>query len=322
MRGLPADSETFLSTILLKYFVERTDHLPSAKPARHAGKLLLQCWGPKATASTVNDAKLKEFATWSIDRKNSVNYIARNLSVLAAAMAHSDLARDIPIKEGALLDKWPELVAKNKPKRRVYEPTDEELARLLGQKLPISLRRWILNSMATLARPTAAAQLKPAQRDRAHKLIALNPEGRRQNKKFRPTVRELGVQRKWLDDWEKPDCDQTTAPGQQYSRYFNRSSIKTALMRACEEDKANIARMACYSIRHRGTTVLRNAKVPREQIDYQLGHIPQGSSRTTHDYGQYEPSYLSDAATALEAWIKRVLRLAAKQAREKERLAA
>lgn len=69
--------------------------------------------------------------------------------------------------------------------------------------------------------------------------------------------------------------------------------------------------MALYSIRHRGTTVLRAAKVPKEQIDYQLGHVQQGA-RTTQDYGQYEAAYLTDAAAALDTWIGRVLKLSRK----------
>jgi hypothetical protein len=78
--------------------------------------------------------------------------------------------------------------------------------------------------------------------------------------------------------------------------------------------------MALYSMRHRGTTVLRGAKVPKEQIDYQLGHVQQGA-RTTQDYGQYEPDYLSDAAAALDVWIGRVLKLSRKPAAKSRRTA-
>jgi len=60
-----------------------------------------------------------------------------------------------------------------------------------------------------------------------------------------------------------------------------------------------------------GTSVLRRAKVPKEQIDYQLGHR-QGGARSTQDYGQYEADYLADASAALNAWIERVLALVAK----------
>lgn len=306
VRGAPATPDSHLAIIFENYFLQRTDHLPSAKPARHAGRLFLECWGDLTKASAVNDGKLKDFVNWSVKRGNSISYIARNFSTLAAAMKHAKLHREIPMKAGAILDKWPDI--KPTARRKIYEPTDEELARLLRQAMPESLRRWILNSMATIGRPTAVSQIKPAQRDRAHGLVALNPEGRRQNKKFRPTVREPRHMTKNLDRWEREDNMKEDRP---YVLYFNRSSIKTALQRACSPDKANIQRMALYSIRHRGTTVLRNAKVPKEQIDYQLGHIQEGA-RTTQDYGQYEPEYLAEACAALNAWITRVLRLAAR----------
>ena len=37
--------------------------------------------------------------------------------------------------------------------------------------------------------------------------------------------------------------------------------------RACAKEKANIPRMSLYSLRHRGQTVLRNAKVSKGQQD-------------------------------------------------------
>jgi hypothetical protein len=79
--------------------------------------------------------------------------------------------------------------------------------------------------------------------------------------------------------------------------------------------------MALYSLRHRGTTVLRIAKVSKDQIDYQLGHV-QAGARSTQDYGQYAPDYLSDAARALNSWIARVLKLAAKKPKAKSKNAA
>jgi hypothetical protein len=66
-----------------------------------------------------------------------------------------------------------------------------------------------------------------------------------------------------------------------------------------------------YSFRHLETSVLRRAKVPEEQIDYQLGHR-QGRARSTQDYGHYEAECLADAASALNAWIERILAMVAK----------
>ena len=305
VRGAPATDRTPLSIVLERYFQDRTDFLPSAKPARHAGKLFLECWGPLVRVHVLDARKLKEFVDWSASHGHSMPYIARNFSVVAAALAHSDLKLDVPMKAGAILDKWPDL--KDTPKRKLFEPTDGELARLLAQPMPEGLRRWLLNSMATLGRPTAVAQLTPGQRDRREGLISLNPEGRRQNKKFRPTLREPRTMTKWLNEWEKCTNGAPMSMNQPYCAYSNRSSIHTVLRRLCAAEKAALPRMALYSIRHRGTTVLRTAKVPKEQIDYQLGHVQQGA-RTTQDYGQYEASYLAEAAAALDAWIGRVLR--------------
>jgi hypothetical protein len=318
VRGAPATDRTPLTIVLERYFQERTDFLPSAKPARHAGRLFLECWGPVVRTHALDPRKLKEFVDWSVKHGHSMSYIARNFSVLAAALSNSSLQLDIPMKAGAILDKWPDL--KDKPKRRLFEPTDGELARLLAQPMPESLRRWLLNSMATLARPTAVAQLTPGQRDRRTGLVSLNAEGRRQNKKFRPTVREPEVMTKWLNEWELGTNESRLDPNQPYCGYTNRSSIHSVLRRACAPEKADLPRMALYSIRHRGTTVLRAAKVPKEQIDYQLGHVQQGA-RTTQGYGQYEAVYLAEAAAALDAWVRRVLKLSRKQT-AKARLAA
>jgi hypothetical protein len=141
---------------------------------------------------------------------------------------------------------------------------------------------------------------------------SLNPEGRRQNKKFRPMVREPKAMTRWLNEWEKGTDGTPPHPAQPYCGYTNRSSIHTVLRRVCDPEKADLPRMALYSIRHRGTTVLRAAKVPKEQIDYQLGHVQQGA-RTTQDYGKYEADYLTEAAAALDAWIARVLKLSRKR---------
>ena len=99
-----------------------------------------------------------------------------------------------PYSEGAILAKWPEF--KPKPARKLFEPSDAELARLLAARMSDSLRIWLLNSMATAGRPEAVLDLTPAARVRDRGLIDLNPEGRRQNKKYRPTVRELACQTK------------------------------------------------------------------------------------------------------------------------------
>ena len=98
--------------------------------------------------------------------------------------------------------------------------------------------------------------------------------------------------------------------GGRYCGYASVDSVDTALRRARDLPEVNLPRLSVYSFRHKGTTVLRKAKVPDEQIAYQLGHR-RPENRSTRAYGEFDPSYLAEAATALDAWIARVLRLVA-----------
>ena len=100
-------------------------------------------------------------------------------------------------------------------------------------------------------------------------------------------------------------------PNDRYCTYSSESSIDTALARVCAPKRANLPALSLYSFRHLGTSVLRRARVPKEQIDYQLGHR-QGGARSTQDYGQYEADYLRSASEALNAWIIRVQAIVAK----------
>jgi hypothetical protein len=94
VKGAPKTVTALLSAVLLFYFENHTDKLPSAKHARHAGRLLLQCWGPRISAGAVTEEKQKEFAEWSAQKGHSLSYIARNLTVLSAAMRHSKLPHE------------------------------------------------------------------------------------------------------------------------------------------------------------------------------------------------------------------------------------
>jgi hypothetical protein len=313
VRNETKTADSYLSIILENYFVEKTDHLASKGSARNAGRLMLECWGATAKVSSLTSAQQKKFVSWSLEQDHAISTVSRNLGVLAAALTHSKLQVELIYNESALLTKWPEF--KPKPARKTFEPSDAELARLLAADMPENLRRWILNSMATGGRPEVVLNLVPASRVRDLRLIDLNPEGRRQNKKYRATVRELAVQTRWMDRWEK-ETSKAAKRGEerlpQYCGYASVDSIDTALRRLCAKPKVNLPFLSVYSFRHRVASVLRASKSPRvpgEQISYQLGHRSPGD-RTTRGYGAYGPEYLDEAARALDAWINRVLKLA------------
>lgn len=320
VKGAPKDSDSYLSVILETYYQARTDHLPSAYQARRAGTLALECWGDLIRAGGIDEERQKKFVRDGLKAKQAISYISRNLGVIAAAIEHAGLNIRITYGETAILNRWPEFekspALKPKAKRKIYEPTDEEMARLLRANISPAFRRWVLNSMATAGRPEAVLQLTPDSRVRDLGLIDLNPEGRRQNKKYRAAVRVIPSQKMWLDQWEAEDAaarkkKRNLAP--EYVRYASVDSIDTVLQRYRDKEEINIPRLSAYSIRHRATSVMRADKVPGEQISYQLGHRrprEKGESRTTRNYGSFEADYLKDASAALERWVSKILKLA------------
>jgi hypothetical protein len=299
LQGAPATVSTPLSIIFENYFLERTDRLPSAKAARTAGRMYLEEWGTKVRANDVTEAKQREFATTRADLGNSLGYIARTQTVLSAALRHAGLTVKVFISESHMRDVWK---IKAKPPRKVFIPTDQQMAMIVREKMPEDLSRWLLISMATACRPEAAVDLGPKQRIPDAQAINLNPEGRQQNKKFRPILRCPKVLTVALNRWDKAGLD---AHGGKYCGYASVDSVDSALERVCKRKHINLPQMSVYSIRHKVTTVMRAAGVPREQIDRQLGHVGAGA-RTTEDYGEYSPDFQRESAAAIDVWIRRL----------------
>jgi hypothetical protein len=65
-----------------------------------------------------------------------------------------------------------------------------------------------------------------------------------------------------------------------------------------------------YSIRHTMAREMRRRRVPLEQRQTYLGHLPRGSARTTAIYAPDEPELLSDAVAAIDAIMMNVDRAA------------
>lgn len=168
-----------------------------------------------------------------------------------------------------------------------------ELAALYRAAKSEHMRLFILVMMGTLCRPDAALGLKiKDQCDFAHRLIHLNPPGRKQTKKRRPTVpmasfleKELkGKKRKYAVEYH----------GQPIAR------VKTAWRRLRAAAGLD-AKVNPYSIRHTVSRELRHRGVPGDQISVMLGHRPNNASRTDLVYAPYAPEYCREAVAAIEA---------------------
>ena len=184
-----------------------------------------------------------------------------------------------------------------------------ELATLYRAIKVDHLRVFFLLLLGTACRPDAARELRlKDQCDFKHRLINLNPTGRKQTKKRRPTVPMAAFLFKELKDAKRT-----------YAVEFRGEPIlstKTA-WRKLRKDAGLDNAVQPYSIRHTVARELRRRAVPGDQISVILGHRPEGTSRTDLVYAPYAPGYCRQACTAIQAIYLGMMREVARHPRSK-----
>ena len=157
------------------------------------------------------------------------------------------------------------------------------------------LKRFILWSVGTAARPSSIFELHSDQIDIERRLVILNPQGRQQTKKHRPTVK-LPRQLIMLAQ----DGFQIEFRGKPIA------SIKKAWRNHRTEfgfDKA----VNPYSLRHTMARHLRASGVPAWEVAAQMGHKKREMS-VTEIYAPFDPSYLSQSVAAIEEFLEELLK--------------
>lgn len=297
----PKSKTSSLGLVLQTYFREHAATLPSSKVAQsHIGKLVAFI-GAATPVENITEKRQKEFVERCLEDGNKLAYAARIMTTLSAAMAHSKIREpEIIYTESAMIRLWK---VASSPKRKAYIPTDEECARLVTLDMPVMLRRWMIIQAMTAGRPQTAVDLGPAQFNREVGVVDLNPANRSQNKKHRAKVRAGRALRFLLTRWEKAGLD---AFGGRYCGYTSMEGVKSGVQRVAAEAGIPIS---TYSWRQKATTVLRRARVPEDQVSELLGH-KRPNLRTTAGYGDWDPDYQREAATALDGWFWRIRKLA------------
>jgi len=265
--------------------------------------LILEFWGADARATDVGEKSQKRFADWSRARHHSVSYIARNLSVLSAAMRHA-LGADAP-----RIWSWPATVAEKlclpEPTPREWIPTDTQLAQFidsLKSEQAEHVFRYTLIALNTLARPAAILELTPEQIDLTHGLIDLNRKGRRQTKKRRPIVSVPDTLAPWLAAWAGTDMSDP------YVRHHGNpvASVRNTFQRRGRA--LGMPELSPYSLRHKMATELRARGVSREELAFQMGHT-MPDYRTTDRYTKFDKRFLESAKLKIEDYLRDLNRL-------------
>lgn len=291
--------------VFTRYWEEHSDDRANPSAARRAGDLLIDFLGDDAAkVGLLTQDRQREFMRWLRERHgHSVAYISRVQSIVAAALNRAVADDDMDAK--ALLTRAPKIIVQPsavaevldapEPMPRTWHPDLKSLAKFFDAIPPEEETRLLRFSILMLAlggRPEAIKQLTPGQIDTRDKLVSLNPDGRRQNKKYRATVPV--ADRLWpvLETW----CEAGTV-------VHNEGQPVVVLRKpwAAVRKAAGLpAQFTPYALRHMVGSELRRRRVSKEQREAFMGH----RRRNTNDlYGQFDPDYLADAKAAIDSFL-------------------
>lgn len=169
--------------------------------------------------------------------------------------------------------------------------TREEVDTLLAHVSTPHVRLFIILAIATGARMSAILELRWDQVDFKHGVINFNPAGREQTNKRRPVVPMTDRARQALEESARGAMTDYVIEWDGNPVRSIKKAIRMAAVRSG---------IACspHVFRHTAGVWMAQADVPMQKIAQFLGHT---STRVTErTYARYSPSFMKDAAAALE----------------------
>lgn len=294
-RKQEAPERVTLAELFAPFYERHASKLNSAYQAKLALRYWLDFHGEATVAFALQITEQERFLLWlTRDKSLNPNTAARIIAVGKTGLNWA-------WKRG-MLETVPYIQL---PKKQAQAPLGrpleiEEVRRLLQAAKSPHIRDFILLMIATCARPDAVLDLTYARCDVERRLIMLNPEGRQQTKKYRPTVRmpEAIVQR--LSTGQSHlDCDHIiqykSAPVSSVKKAWRQLRTNAGL-----DDTVNP-----YSLRHTMARWLRSQSVPAWEVAAQLGHKQRDVS-TTEIYAPFDPAYLEHAVRAIDTFCNRI----------------
>ena len=270
-------------------------------------------------------ARQQAFMRWLRDKRgHSCKTISTYMTYLKAAMRFAAKPRVITDARGVerevlLLQAAPfiedgeEAITKvtqlPRSKPRDFIPTDIQLAAIIDalpdEEAHEAAFRYIIVALNTWARPEAVTDLSVRmQVDFERGIIDLNPPGRIQNKKVRPTIRLTDNLRGWLLYWnlDRPLVGKRLGvPVQGISS----RTLKKAAKRAGIDPKY----VNRYMLRHYMATRVRTVDtvaVSREERAAWMGHTDPNHSTTQAWYESFDPDHLVNPMRATDAIMTRL----------------
>ena len=275
-----------LRTVLHRYYQNHAIKLASAEQAYY-GVIQLDDHFGETPVAEVTPARQREFADRLAERGKSSGYIRRTLATGKAAVNRA-------IKEGEIqgAPHWDLSIApEGEPRERVLNL--EELAALMRAAQQPHEQMYLIMALATGARPAAILELTVFQLDFDNGLIALNPPGRRQNTKHRPTIPMAPAVRPLL----------ATLPAGPVVSYQGRHLNEiTSAFRRIRKAAGFGQDVSAYTLRHTVATELTRRGADIWQTGEFLGHTG-GGPKTTRRYVKMSPDHMGSAIRAIQSLI-------------------
>lgn len=159
--------------------------------------------------------------------------------------------------------------------------------------------RLVLSLIATAAREAALRDLIVTQIDFTHGVMDLNPEGRKQTKKFRPIIPMAPTFQEWLRDWS-PMTPEGHLLGAKDMRLLKDHSFFEALARRTG------VKCTPYTIRHTVSTWMASRVESPWERDQFMGWMRSEGSAMSANYNHYDPRYLRGAAAAVQSLLEAI----------------
>jgi len=287
IKGRPED--VLIDTILLAYWEERGKNLASATTQKYNLRKWHEFWDER-TVAEITPSEQRRFRAYLGEGTKAPSTIDRVLSAGRAALNWAAQEHELTVVPRiALIETEQDKQSRPEMGRPVTIPEMARMFDVVRQKHVFAFMMILAN---TLARSEAIYDLRRKQFDSEHGLLALNPSGRRQTKKYRPIVPVTNALRPWLEAETDQEAFYTAYRGEKIR------SIRSAWNQLRAD--TGIPDLTAYSFRHGVAREMRKRKVPLEEIKLFLGHRPLGSDKTTSIYAPLDPDYCGRARDAID----------------------
>ena len=287
--------EITIAELLSIYWNEHGSNLRSKDQAKAGINHWLDFYGNR-TVNDLRDVNLQERFHASLFAKGMKGgTVSRVITVGRAALNRA-------YKRGTL-ESVPFIHDLPKIKRQATAPRGRpmsliEISQLFNATPSETMRHYIVWLLATGARKEALLDLTLDRCDTENRLIELNPNGRRQTTKYRPTIRMPEVLVPIVTKLKTDYPVSTHVIGLKQTRLGSpHESWNYARNKAGLDNQVN-----SYSLRHTISRELSKRQVSIYEIKSHLGHKPQELDITSV-YAPYNPSFLKAAAEGIDSFF-------------------